>query len=472
LRKLVQKVFDGVRGIGMFETMPKVRHHVRRSALLGLSALIAFAPIGPAQAAGISLVRDAETEKLIRDYSTPIWRAAGLVPSAVHVHLVLDPNINAFVTAGQRMFINTGLITQADAPMELIGVIAHETGHMAGGHLSRSSEAYGKFALPYYASLIAGLGAIAAGAGDAGMAILAGGAQVTQRSVLAYTRQQEGSADQAGATYLERARESGKGMLMLFERFRDQEALSTTSQDPFVQSHPISEERLASLEERVKASPYYDVPDTPESIHAFKMVQAKINGYVDSPEVTLRRYPVSDQSDYGHYARAVAYHKGDSDSKAHAELEPLLKKYPNDPFLWELKGQIDFESGRVDASIPSYRKAHDLMPNEPQLDLALGQALLATDQKSVAREAADLLKSAVKGDPENPFGHYQLSIAYARLGDIGMAELSTAQYYEAVGAKRDAVGHAEKAQTLLKEGSPEWLRAQDIVIANKPSRDK
>lgn len=443
----------------------------RKTGIATLSVLLALAPVNGAQAAGISIVRDAETEKMIRDFSVPIWQAAGLNPKAVKVHLVMDPNINAFVAGGQRMFINTGLITQSDEPMMLIGVIAHETGHMAGGHLSRGSEAFGNIALPYYASMIAGLGAMIAGQGDVGMAILAGGAQVAQRSILSYTRQQEGAADQAGATYLQRSKQSGKGMLLLFEKFRDQEALSTTSQDPFIRSHPISEERLASLDERVKASPYYDVPDSPERIHNFRMVQAKLNGYVDSLQVTMRRYPETDQSDYGHYARAVAYQKIGTADKAHAELAPLLTKDPKNPYFWELKGQIDFENGKIADSIPSYRKALALDPKEPQIQLALGRSLLATERKADATEALELLKNAVKGDGENPFGYYQLSIAYGRLNNIGMAELATARYYEALGASRDAKAHAERAQSLLKAGSPEWLQAQDIAIANS-NKDK
>lgn len=451
--------------------MPVILRRTRKAALVFLSAVIAFVPLGAAQAASVSIVRDAETEKMIRDYAVPIWRAAGLAPSAVEVHLVLDPNINAFVAGGQHLFINTGLITQVDTPMELYGVIAHETGHMAGGHLARGGEAMDKMALPYYASMIAGLGAIIAGAGDAGMAILAGGAQVAQRSVLAYSRQQEGSADQAGATYLQRAHLSGKGMLDLFEQFRDQEALSTTSQDPFVRSHPISEDRLASLEQRVKASPYYDTPDTPESIHEFKMVQAKLNGFVDDPSVTFNRYPKSDQSDFAHYGRAVAYHKMGANEKAQAELAPLISKMPDNPFLWELKGQIDYEGGQVEASIPSYRKAHELAPKEPQISLALGQAMLATDRKEYTKDALELLKQSIADDSGNPFAYYQLAIAYGKLNEIGMAELSTAQYYEGIGASRDAFGHAERAQKLLKTGSPEWVRAQDISIANQPKRD-
>ena len=483
----------------------KVTKTVRKAGAFCLSALVAFAGAGPASADGISLVRDAETEQMIREYAAPIWRAAGLVPSSVRVHLVMDPNINAFVAGGQRLFINTGLITQSDEPMELIGVIAHETGHMAGGHLARGQEAMNKMALPYYASMIAGFGAIIAGAGDAGMAILAGGAQVAQRSILSYSRQQEGSADQAGATYLQRSGQSGKGMLLLFEKFRDQEALSTTQQDPFIRSHPISEDRLASLEERVKASPYFDKPDPPERIHHFKMVQAKINGYVDDPETTFRRYPDSDQSDYAHYARTVAYHKMGDNEKSLAELAPLLKTDARNPFLWELRAQVQFESGKVAESVPDYRKAHSLLPDEPQLQLELATALLAVDSSDlnnsaldiqtsvnggtpssprpsdpsdelklkiepnavqVAREALGYLQSSVKIDAENPNTYYQLANAYGRLNNIGLAELSTAQYYEAVGAMKDARMHALKAQTMLKTGSPDWLRAQDIATAH------
>lgn len=444
----------------------------KKTSALCLSALLAFAGAAPAYADSISLVRDAETEQMLRDYSTPIWRAAGLVPSSVRVHLVMDPGINAFVAGGQRMFINTGLITQSDEPMELIGVIAHETGHMAGGHLARGQEAMGKLALPYYASMIAGLGAIIAGAGDAGMAILAGGSQVAMRSMLTYSRQQEGSADQAGATYLQRAGLSGKGMLLLFEKFRDQEALSTQQQDPFIRSHPISEDRLASLEERVKASPYFDKPDPPESIHHFKMVQAKLNGFVDAPDVTFRRYPSSDQSDYAHYGRAVAYHKAGDNEKALSELEFLLKKDPKNPYLWELKGQIQFEGGKVAESVPSYRQSLALKPNEPQFQLSLAQSMLAVEKPEFDREALGYLQESVKHDSENPFAFYQLSIAYSRQNNIGMAELSTAQYYEAIGAMKDARMHAEKAQSLLEAGSPEWLRAQDIVTARNEMEDR
>lgn len=480
-----------------------LKHAGRKARAFGLSMLLAFSGgIQPAVAASVSLVRDAETEALIRDYGTPVWRAAGLVPSSVRIYLVQDGSINAFVTAGQRMFLNTGLITQVDTPLELTGVIAHETGHLAGGHLARGQEAMDKMSLPMIASMVLGIGAMVAGAGDAGMAVMTGGAQLTQRSILAYSRQQEGSADQAGATYLQRAGLSGRGMLDLFEKFRDQEALSTTQQDPFIQSHPISEERLASLDQRVKASPYYDQKDSPERMHRFRMVQAKLNGFVDEPAVTMRRYPASDQSAPARYARAIAHHKAGEEEQSVAEIDALLKQEPDNAYVWELKGQVLFEGGRIAESIEPYQEALAHKPNEPQLQLGLAQALLAIekpttpgdstakgvkvsssaqaaptavstsrrpqllvelDQTEINKLALSYLQSAVKADPEHPTAYFQLAIAYGRLNNIGMAELSTAQYYESVGAMHDARGHAAIAQRHFKEGSPEWLRAQDIM---------
>lgn len=479
-----------------------IRYATKAAGTACLSALLAFSGITAAWADGISLVRDAETENMVREYATPIWRAAGLAPSSVRVYLVQDPSINAFVAVGQRLFLNTGLITQVDTPLELSGVIAHETGHMAGGHLIRGQEAMSKMSMPMIASMILGVGAMAAGAGDAGMAVIAGGATVAQRSILAYSRQQEASADQAGASYLQKAGLSGKGMLDLFAKFRDQEALSSTQQDPFIRSHPISEDRLSALEERVETSPFYNREDSPQRVHELKMIQAKLNGFVDDPDVTFRRYPQSDQSDYARYARAIAFHKNGDIDKSQSEIDLLLQKDGNNPYLWELKGQVFFEAGRVVDSIAPYRKALSLKSDEPQLELELAQALLAVDpsdigkqglaiksapstvsaapktpqtrtataqleiaptEAQITREALGYLQSSVKRDPENPTTFFQLAIAYGRMNNIGMAELSTAEYYESIGNMRDARGHAGVAQKHLKQGSPEWLRAQDIM---------
>lgn len=450
----------------------RLKSGLRIFGAMALSAVIgaglAFTGATPAAAQRVSIISDAETENMLREYTDPILRAAGLDPKAVKLHLVNDQRLNAFVAAGQQMFFHTGLITTVDSPSELIGVIAHETGHMAGGHLVKRREEFESMSMPVIASMILGVGAIAAGAGDAGMAMILGSQHIATRSLLAFTREQEASADQAGATFLQRAGMSGKGMLDLFASMRDQELLTENRQDPYARSHPMSGTRYAALEARVTESPYFDREDSPERIHQFKMVQAKLFGFLDDPNVTFNRYPQSDTSDYALYARAVAYHRTGQLDKALAEIEPLLEHEPDNPYIWEVKGQIYFESGKVEEAIDGYRKAVSLLPDE-QLHLGLGRALLARGDKASSEEAVKHLQIATKSG-DQPYGYYQLSIAYGQLDNIGMAELATAQYYDALGNVGEAKMHANKASKLLTTGSPEWLRAQDIAVQPMPER--
>lgn len=418
---------------------------------------------GPASAQGIRIVSDAETEAMLREYSDPLLRAAGIDPAAVKIHLVNDRNLNAFVAGGQQMFFHTGLITTVNTPGELMGVIAHEIGHMSGGHLVKRREEFENMSMPVMASMILGVGAIAAGAGDAGMALIMGSQHLATRSLLAFTREQEASADQAGATFLQRAGLSGRGMLDLFATMRDQELLSESRQDPYARSHPMSGARYSALEARVKESPYFDRKDPPERVHAFKMVQAKIYGFLDDPNVVFRRYPASDTSPYAHYARSVAYHRTGQLDRALSELAPLLQQEAENPYVWEVQGQINFESGRVEEAIASYTKSVSLKPQDNQLHLGLGRALAARgDKASTEKAITHLTTAASRGD--QPYAYYQLSIAYGQLENIGMAELSTAQYYDALGRVQQAKAHADRAMRQLDKGSPEWLRAQDIAL--------
>lgn len=447
-----------------------LRGGLRALCALTMGAAMSLNAAPPAAAQGrISIISDAETEAMLREYSDPVFMAAGIDPAAVKIHLVNNNTLNAFVTNGQQLFVHTGLITTVGTPSELIGVIAHETGHMAGGHLVKRREEFESLNMPVIASMILGVGAIAAGQGDAGMALIMGSQHIAQRSLLAFTREQEASADQAGATFLQRSGQSGRGMLDLFSSMRDQELLTANRQDPYARSHPMSGARLTALEERVKTSPYYERRDSPERVHQFKMVQAKLFGFLDDPSITFNRYPQSDNSDYARYARSVAYHRTGQLDKALAELEPLIENLPNDPYVWEVKGQIYFESGKVEEAITAYRKSVELKPRDEQLHLGLGRALLAREGTEPAQEAIRHLRIATESG-EEAFGYYQLSIAYGKLDDIGMAELSTAQYYDALGAVGEAKAHAMRAQKLLKNGSPEWLRAQDIAIQQPPQR--
>ncbi|MFP3942295.1 MAG: M48 family metalloprotease [Alphaproteobacteria bacterium] len=416
----------------------------------------------------IRTIRDAEIEDMLRDWSDPIFKAAGLTPSSVEIILVNDPSINAFVALGQNMFIHTGLINEADLPNEVVGVIAHETGHIAGGHLARLPGAAGKATTPLIVSLLLGAAAIAAGAPDVGAAVMSGGAHIAQRQILAYNRTQESAADQAAMRYLERTGQSSKGLLTFFDQFRDSTVMMDRSIDPYAQTHPMPQDRIASLEQRVAESQFRDRKDSPEEIHRLKMAQAKLHGFLDDIGSVYRRYPESDQSLPAHYARSIAYFREAKVEEALDELTPVFEAEPENPYLHELKSQILFESGRVKQAIPPARLALELAPDEPLLRIALGQALLASDEagadRTVALEAKNNLEMAVREDPHNPLAWRQLAQAYARLGDEAMADLATAERYFAVGAIGDAKGFAMRARRKLKKGSEAWQRASDILV--------
>ncbi len=85
-------------------------------------------------------IRDAEIEEFLRDVTIPIAKAADLNYNNIKIFIIKDSNINAFVSGGQNIFINTGLITKFKKPGAIIGVIAHEIGHIKAGHLARHEE--------------------------------------------------------------------------------------------------------------------------------------------------------------------------------------------------------------------------------------------------------------------------------------------------------------------------------------------
>jgi predicted Zn-dependent protease len=446
---------------------------IRSSAVAVLSAVAvaSFASITPAFAG--SGIRDSEIEKTLRSYGEPIWKAAGLDPKAIHLYIINDSSINAFVAGGQNIFINTGTIMELDTPSELKGIIAHETGHIAGGHLARGPEAMSKAEVPMIITMLAGIAAIAAGAPDIGMAMIVGAQGVAQRELLAFSRVQESSADQAGVKYLTATGQSAKGMLAVFNKFADQEALTGNRQDPFVRTHPLSRDRLAALEQMVAASPFRDKADTKQELEAYDMLRAKLRGFVDSPEVTLRRYPPSDTSVSARYARAVAYFKGADLQTALAQIDSLIAERPTYAFFWELKGQILVESSKPTEGVPAYRKAVELAPDEPLLQASLGAALVATENPTLMEEAKKHLKLAIEQEPDNAMAWYYLASVYDTQGNPSMAALATAERDFAVQDMGGAMQFAKRAQKDLKEGSQDWQRANDILAvaqAQMPNR--
>ena len=430
-----------------------------------LIVAVATAVANPAEAQRrISLIRDAEIENTIRAWSAPLFSMAGLEPSAVRVHLVKDNALNAFVAGGQNVFINTGLLLAADSPNQVIGVIAHETGHIAGGHLARMQDALRGATAQTMLAMLLGAAVMVAGGGDAGAAVIAGGAQVGQRTMLAYTRTQESAADQAALTFLDETRQSARGLMQFLDKLGDQEALQSTSQDPYVRTHPISRERIETVRAHVERSPHSDRPDPPGSVLAHERIKAKLRGFFDPPEATFRRFPESDQSIPAQYARAIALHQARRFDESITAIDKLIAENPDDPSFHETKGQFLLESSRVDESVPAYEAAARLYPEDPLLRLELGAAQAAANSPTWVKPAIQNLEYAARLDPTDATAWRWLAQAYGRDGQEGMAALATAERYMLSGDFKGAAQQAERASRVLPEG-PSRLRARDLKEA-------
>ena len=438
-----------------------------RKLCLSIAALAVTIGAPLAQAQGISLLRDAEIEQFLDDYSRPIFQAAGLNEDSIQILLVADQSLNAFA-GGRYMGVNSGLLTIAETPNQIEGVIAHEAGHLAGGHSVRTDAAIASATRPMLLGLILAAGAIAAGAPEAGIGILGLGQNIGTANFLKYSRGQESTADQSSITYLDRIGHSSKGAIELWRNVRNSQIIRGRRINPYLQTHPLANERLNALQQRAEASPYYDVEDSPEEIERLRFIQAKIRGFLNDPHATMRRYPLSDQSLPAHYARAVAYYRTSQVEKALSEVKTLTEARPDNPYFHELEGQMLFEFGKVIESIEPHKRAIALKSDNALLRIGLGRALNATDDPVYLEEAVTEFKRALLLEPDNSFGWYELARAYGSLENDVMANLATAESRYHAGAKPDANVFARRALAGLRKGTPEWRQAADIVFATQP----
>jgi predicted Zn-dependent protease len=434
--------------------------------LFMMALVLAFAAARPAAAQ--SVLRDSETELLFRDISKPLLEAAGLDPRSNKVVLLNDQEINAFVAGGQIVYIQSGLLTSADNVNQLQGVIAHELGHVAGGHVIRMGEGVKAATGISILSLVAGVLAMAAGApADVGMGLMAAGQQAAMGSFLSFTRAQESSADLAGAKYLSAAGISGKGSLEFFSKLQNQEyRLAVYAKDSYDRTHPLSSERIATLTDIYKRDPAWNHKTDPALEARFQRVKAKLIGYID-PKRAVTLYPESDQSVPAHYARAYAYHLGAYPDKALHEADALLATAPLDPFFLELKGQILLESGKPAEALVPLRAAVQQAPDQPMIAVMLGHALIASEKPANFAEAKQVLKTAVNRDNDNPFAWYQLGIVYESEGDTARAALATAERSNLEGNSKLALASAEMAMRGIPKNDPYYLRAQDIAMVSQ-----
>ena len=413
------------------------------------------------------ILRDAETEAFMADMSGQLIKAAGMEPKNVQVMVINDPEINAFVAGGQYVWVHSGLIAQADNVNQLQGVVAHELGHIEGGHIIRSGEGIKEATGVTLLSLVLGAAAIAAGGAEAGMGIMGLGQQAAMSKFLAFSRAQESSADLAGARYLHSAGLSGRGSLEFFKKLQNQEYRLAIPQDnSYGRTHPLSGERISVLREVYEVDPAWDRPPDPALEARFERIKAKLIGFVSEPGQTLAKYPESDQSIPAHYARAYAWHKSAYPQKALEEANALLAAMPHDPYFLELKGQILLESGKPAEAVAPLREAVKIT-NQPLISVLLSHALIATEDEANFAEAEQVLRLAVQRDRENPFAWYQLGVVYERRGDTPRAALATAERYSMIGQDQMALRSADAAMQGLKPGTVDYLRAQDIALVSR-----
>ncbi len=448
--------------------LPGSRRAARRAIGFTVAAAIALAPVveSEAQSNRPRLIRDAEIESTLRAYVDPIFAAAGLDTSAVQVHIIQDKRINAFVSGGMRIFVHTGLLTEAATPNELIGVFAHETGHIQGGHLARRKEELENRTIEAIIGILAGVAVgVASGNAGAGVGTATLGQSIALADLLQYSQAQEGAADQAAFRLLDATEQSPKGMVDFFRKLVRQEALSAINQDPYLRTHPLTTSRVDSAEAALRNSPYADRKDSPELMVRHQRMLAKLNGYLEPLGRVMQMYPEKDQSVPARYARAIALYRVSRMQEAVAAMDSLLAESPDDPFFIEQKAQILYENGRIKDALPLYQRALDLAPTEPLIRMELATAQVESNDPSLLKSAVSHLNAVVQLEPKNAGAFYELGKAYYALGDEPMAALSQAEASLARGKNKEAKQFADRALEGLKEGSPGWLKAQDIQFA-------
>ncbi|HKS20763.1 MAG TPA: M48 family metalloprotease [Bradyrhizobium sp.] len=447
---------------------------IKFTALVTAVAIAVTPTLASAQERGSPVLRDAETEQLLREYSRPILRAAGLEKQNIQMVIINESVFNAFVADGRRIFVNYGAIMQSETPNQIIGVLAHETGHLAGGHLAKIREQLAAAQTQMIIAMLLGAGAMVAGArggnsngglANAGAAAISAPQEMIKRTLLSYVRQQEENADRAGVKYLTATGQSARGMYETFKRFSSESLFASRGADPYLQSHPMAAERVAALEELARSSPYWEKKDDPALQLRHDMVRAKISAFMERPDTVYRRYPPSNNSLPARYARAIATYRHGDLRVALAQIDQLIQEQPANPYFYELRGQALLEGGKPVEAIAPLRKAVQLSGSAPLIEMLLGQALVASNNNAYTDEAINILRAAVARETEAPLGYSQLAMAYGRKGDYAQADLASAQAAYLRGDNKTARDLASRAKTRFAIGTPGWVKADDIVSA-------
>lgn len=443
-----------------------------RCVLLSLAAIVAL-PAPSADAQRLRFIRDAEIEDLLSDYAKPILRAAGLGRGRVTMRIINDPAFNAFVLDGRNIYINTGTLRQAETPNSVIGVIAHETGHIAGGHLAGLRAKIKRDSSRLLLAQILGVGALIIGgssgdnatrdaANGIGSTILGGSSPVVRRSILSYRRVQESSADQAAVRFLDATGQSAKGMLDTFQILAQQEYFSTHVQDVYTRSHPLAQARIAQLRLLAARSPNYRKKDKPSLQLRHDLMRAKLAGFLDKPGLVYNRYPKSDRRLPARYARAIAGFFSGGLRTAIPRVNALIRDYPQNAYFHELKGELLIRGGRAGDAVAPMQRALAIRGSQPLMQVRLAQAMIATKDPKYTNKAITNLRRALVVE-KSPLAYRQLATAYWRKKRQGDAYLASAQAYFFEGNLGDAKRFAKRVQLKFKRGTAQWVQADDII---------
>jgi predicted Zn-dependent protease len=366
--------------------------------------------------------------------------------------------------------VNAGALMDSKTPNEIIGVLAHETGHIAGGHLSKLRQQLAVAQTQSIIALLLGVGAMVAAGSNAGnpAAAIMGPQEMIRRSLLSYQRQQEEAADRAGVKFLAATGQSAKGMHDTFKRMSEEILFAARNADPYMQSHPMPAERVRALQELAKTSPNWDKKDAPELQLRHDLMRAKLQGFLNRGDAVARLYPITDQSVAAKYARAIATYRHADLRAAIAQIDALIAMQPNNPYFHELKGQALLEGGKPAEAIAPLHRAIQLAPQPALIQVLLAQALNAQNGPKSADEAVTLLRAALAREPESADGYAQLAMAYGRKGDLAQADLASAQAAMMRGDSPTARQLAARAKNRFPIGSPGWVKADDIVSTGRP----
>ncbi len=434
---------------------------------LSLAMMLVASTISVAEAqgrrGGLPLVRDAEIEALITDYTKPIFRAAGLGKRSVEVFLLNRNEFNAFVT-GSRMFINTGTILQSETPNEVIGVFAHETGHIVGDHLTRLRDRLEKAKVLSILGALAGAGAIAAGSTEGGAAIALGAGSAQRNSLLAYQRGEEIAADRTAVTLLDKTKQSSRGMLTTFKRLGQNPLFSSGRVDPYSLSHPLPRERIQLLNTVARKSPFFNKLDNPALQVRHDFARAKIAAYSGGAGLVRSVFRKKLNGPAANYGLAISHFLQGSPQQGIRIMQKLVKQNPKNPYVHEMMGEIYLRSGKAGLAVKSFRNAISLdKRNTGILRIQLGHALLETGKRENLDPAIRTLKEGIGRDKYSSAGFGYLARAYAARGDQVLALAASAEERYLQGNIKAAKQFATRAMPGIKKGSPQWLRLQDIL---------